>query len=153
MYIYINIELCSEDMSRMPKLEVNKPTETRVYADVSLDFRPHPLTGDLPMVLNENAIKQAVSNLIQFNPHDKPFKPTISSGISALLFEPMTQKTAIGLESRIRFVLTQYEPRVSVSSIDVIADPVRNGYEVVLVYSINNLMNPVEQKIFLERIR
>ena len=95
---------------------------TRVYADFDLNFKPHPLTGDLVMKYDEASIRRSVYNLLMLNRYEKHYKPEISGQIRELLFEPMTQGTAISIRSRIEFVLNQFEPRVKVEEVSVTPD-------------------------------
>lgn len=126
---------------------------TRTYSDFNLNFKPHPLTGDLQMLYDEDSIKRSVYNLVMLNSHEKPFQPDLSGRIRELLFEPMTKSTAIGIESRIKFLITQYEKRVNVISVEAEPKYERNEYEIVIKYEIVNLLSTVEQKIFLQRVR
>ena len=38
---------------------------SRSFKDISLSFDPHPITKDLPVLKNENAIRRSVRNLVQ----------------------------------------------------------------------------------------
>ena len=38
---------------------------SKAFKDISLSFQPHPVTGDIPVLKNEDAIKRAVRNLIE----------------------------------------------------------------------------------------
>lgn len=126
---------------------------TRLYSDFNLNFKPHPLTGDLQMKYNEDSIKQSVYNLIMLNRYEKPFRPEISSEVRDLLFEPMNNGTAIAIRSKIEFILKQFEPRIKLE--DVIVEPAfeKQRYDITIKYTIINTLSSVEQKIFLQRVR
>lgn len=126
---------------------------TRIYSDFDLNFIPHPLTGDLVMKFDDESIKRSIKHLVSLNSGEKPFHPEINGGISELLFEPMGRGTAMGIESRVRYLIGQYEPRAEL--IDVIAEPdyAKNQYEVIIRFKIVNQLNPIEQRIFLQRVR
>lgn len=126
---------------------------TRIYSDFDLNFMPHPLTGDVVMKYDDDSIKRAIKQLVLLNSYEKPFHPEIAGSIRELLFEPMTMNTAIGIESRVEFLIKQFEPRAEL--IDVVAKPDygKNSYEVTITFKITNQLNPIEQKIFLQRIR
>lgn len=126
---------------------------TRLYSDFNLNFKPHPLTGDLQMKFNEDAIKQSVYNLVMLNRYDKPFRPEISGQIRELLFEPMNQATSISIRSKIEFIVKQFEPRVRLE--DILVDPNydKQEYDITIKYKIINTLSSVEQKIFLQRVR
>lgn len=126
---------------------------TRIYSDFDLDFKPHPLTGDLIMKYDAESIKRAIKQLVLLNAYEKPFHPEINGSIKEMLFEPMGRNTAIGIESRVRFLITQYEPRADL--IEVVAEPdyAKNHYDVIIRFKVKNQLNPIEQRIFLQRVR
>lgn len=126
---------------------------TRLYSDFNLNFKPHPLTGDLQMKYGEDSIKQAVHNLIMLNRYEKPFRPEISGEVRELLFEPMNNATAIAIRSKIEFILRQFEPRIKL--VDVVVEPSyeKQRYDITIKYTILNTLSSVEQKIFLQRVR
>lgn len=126
---------------------------TRLYSDFDLDFKPHPLTGDVIMKYDEAAIKRAIKQLVLLNAHEKPFHPEIASSVREMLFEPMSRNTAIGIESRVEFLIKQFEPRAELISVEAEPDYAANSYEVTIKYRIKNQLNPIEQKIFLQRVR
>ena len=126
---------------------------TRLYADFNLNFKPHPLTGDIQMKYDEDAVKQSVYNLIMLNRYEKPFRPEISGEVRELLFEPMNQSTAIAIRSKIEFILKQFEPRIQLE--DVLVEPFfeKQQYDITIKYKIINTLSSVEQSIFLQRVR
>ena len=59
---------------------------SRSYKDISLSFDPHPITKDLPVLKNENAIRRSVRNLVQTIPGERFFNPILGSSVSENLF-------------------------------------------------------------------
>jgi len=57
------------------------------YKDLSLDFTPHPISGDIRPITNETAIRRALSNLIRTRKGDRPFRPDYGSTIHKYLFD------------------------------------------------------------------
>lgn len=123
------------------------------YADLDLDFMPHPTTGDVMKKTGEEAIKRSVRNLIMTNYFDRPFQSGIGSDVRALLFENITPLTAIYLQDAITIMLNRWEPRIRLENVKVTADVDNNGFNVRLEYIILNRESPVVTTIFLERIR
>ncbi len=126
---------------------------TRVYSDFDLDFIAHPLTGDVSIKVNEEAIKRAIRQLIFLDKYDKPFHPEISSSIRSMLFEPILNRTVIGIETRIRFLIKQYEKRAELIDINTIADEVVGSYDISITFRVVNQLDPIIQRIFLQRVR
>lgn len=126
---------------------------TRVYADLDLDFKPHPLTGDLPMKYDEDAVKRAVRHLILTNAYERKFHPEIDSTLRQFLFEPMGPIVAATIRSRIKNILDNHEPRVKIEDIDVVGNERTQSYEITITFTTLNIIEPIETKIFLKRVR
>lgn len=134
----------------MTRLTVNRQPD---YSDLDLDFLRHPTTSDVVRKTGEEAIKRSIRNLIFTNYYDRPFRSYIGSNIRATLFENANVFTSDQLQSAIREVINNFEPRVSLVSVIVIADYDRNGFNAQLIYIIKNREEPIITNIFLERIR
>lgn len=126
---------------------------TRLYSDFDLDFKPHPLTGDLLMKFDAESIKRSMRHLIMLNAYEKPFRPEIAGAIRDMLFEPMGRNTAIGIEARIDYLIRQFEPRAELIAVNAEPDFPNNTYEVTIRFKVKNQLNPIETKIFLQRVR
>lgn len=126
---------------------------TRLYSDFDLSFKPHPFTGDLVMKFDAESVKRSMRQLIMLNAYEKPFRPEISGAIRDMLFEPMGRNTAIGIESRIDYLIRQFEPRAELISVNAEPDFPNNTYIVTIQFKVKNQLNPIETKIFLQRVR
>ena len=68
------------------------------YKDLNLDFIRHPMTNDVSMLTDMEALKRSVRNLILTSKYDRPFKPQMDAGIRKYLFElrtPLPQVLAV----------------------------------------------------------
>ena len=128
-------------------------TNTRRWYDLDLDFTAHPVTKDIVLKRDVEAVKRSVRNLILTNPHERPFHPEIGSGITGVLFENVSPTTAVVLQSEIRQVITNFEPRVRLIDISVLGDIDKNGYYVTIKFQVINIPNAVTIELFLERLR
>jgi len=126
---------------------------TRLYQDIDLDFEPHPLTGDVTVKQNEDAIKRAVRNLVLYNQYEKPFDPKFGSSIREMLFENVQTSTAMGIEKRIQFLLEQNEPRINLIGVKANPDEENSSYEIIITFSTLNVLDPITTTIYLQRIR
>jgi predicted component of type VI protein secretion system len=126
---------------------------TRIYADLDLDFTPHPLTGDLPMKYNDESIKRALRNLVNTSAHDRKFHPEVNSGVRDYLFEPMSLITALSIETHLKYVIQQHEPRVNLIDLTVEADNEQQSYDVTITFNTINNIEPIQTKVFLQRVR
>lgn len=128
------------------------PRET--YSDLDLrDPFISPYSRDAIPVKDMMAVKNSVRNLVLTNFYEIPFDPFRGSDVRGLLFENANAYTALTIEKEIRRVLIQYEPRVNVTSIDVIDRSDVNAYEVTINFNIINLNKESSVNFFLERLR
>jgi len=123
------------------------------YSDLDLSFKPHPVTGDLMITTGNVGISRSLKSLLMTNNYEKPFSPNYGSNVTQLLFEPMSPFTASTLSSEIQYTIKNYEPRVTIESISVVADYNNDGYSVSIVYYINNLVQPFTADFLLSRLR
>ncbi len=119
-----------------------------------MTFKPHPITGDLITSKDEAAVKQAIVNLLLTNKGERLFNSQIGSDIPRLLFEQLDYGVAALVQSEIKNVLTDYEPRINIISLEVIPNFDDNGFDVGLEFEIigrNDI--PLNVEFFLERTR
>ena len=126
---------------------------SREYSDLDLSFKVHPIKKDINKHIGEYAVINSIKNLMLLGHYEKPFRPDIGSNLRRLLFEPMDNVTSATLEREIETVVGNFEPRVSISKIQLIPDFNNNGYSVNLEFYIVNRTDPVTIKFFLERAR
>ena len=60
---------------------------SRAFKDISFSFDPHPVTKDLPVLLNERAIVRSVRNLVETIPTERFFNSNLGSDVRKSLFE------------------------------------------------------------------
>ncbi|WAX22843.1 hypothetical protein [Synechococcus phage S-M1] len=99
--------------------------KSRTFLDLNVALSRNPFTDDVSTVKNDNAIKQAVKNLVLTTPGEKPFQPLIGSRINNLLFEPLDAFTADAIRDEIINTINQYEPRVELTEVSV--EPIYEG--------------------------
>ena len=59
---------------------------SRAFKDISLSFKRHPVTNDIGVLKNENAIKRSVRNLVQTIPSERFFNSALGSDVRDSLF-------------------------------------------------------------------
>jgi phage baseplate assembly protein W len=126
---------------------------TRIFSDLDLNFTPHPVTGDLVQRIDENAVKQALKNLLQIRHFEKPWHSEIGSPLRELLFENITPVTERMAQRAIIDVISNFEPRVNIIDVNVIASPENNSLYINLVFKIVNTERPITLDFILERTR
>ena len=106
------------------------------FLDVSASFQVNPINNDVIVTRNENAIARALRNLIFTLPGEKPFQPLVGSNVSGLLFENMDRITAKSIQSEIEQTINSFEPRVSLTSVEVTPNFDNNEFDCVINYDI-----------------
>ena len=108
----------------------------RAYSDLDLFFSKNR-SKDVNKLVDVQAVKRAVRNLVLTNFYEKPFHPEIGSGVRGMLFELATPLTAIALSQAIEDVINNYEPRAIINFVNVnLSD--RNSYDVTISFAVNN---------------
>ena len=106
------------------------------FVDLSLTFKPNPLSGDLTVLKDDRAIINAVKNLILIKPNEVPFQRNIGSNVSDLLFEFCDDYTATLIEEEIRRTINFNEPRVEIKRLKVSPFPDQNAFNLLLDFNI-----------------
>ena len=123
--------------------------KSRAFKDISLSFSPHPVTRDLPVLVNERAISRSVRNLVETITTERFFNSLIGTELRDSLFENCTPLTVTVLEDQIRATIANYEPRVDNVSIEVIGLPDQNDLEVKVLFDIVGLDLPIQSFSFI----
>lgn len=123
------------------------------HRDLDLKLGIHPIRKDLNVLKDDNAIKNAIKNLLVTNANERPFQPFLGANLRSLLFEPADALTKIALRENILEVIKNHEPRVEVLDIDIkdLAD--QNAYRILVKMRIKEFDNNDTVEIVLRRLR
>lgn len=122
---------------------------SRNFKDVSLSFKAHPITYDLLSVNNVSAINRSLRNLILTIKGERPFNSLLGTNINKTLFEILDVRVTTDIETEIRNVINNFEPRISLRSVVVTPDFEQNGYHVLIDYEIIGSPIPPQQVNFI----
>ena len=95
--------------------EIREP----VYKDIPISFTAHPITGKIKSLINRDAVKQSVKNIVLTNFYERPYNPILGGDVLAKLFENMGPLTEYEISNNIREALDNFEPRAEVDEIKV----------------------------------
>ena len=126
-----------------------KQRTSRAFKDISLSFSPHPVTKDLPVLVNERAVTRSVRNLVETIPTERFFNSLIGTDIRDTLFSNFDRMNVMMIEDQIREVLGNFEPRVSNVGATVKARPDDNTLEVTVFFDITGLDLPQQSFAFI----
>ena len=122
---------------------------SRSFKDISLSFKRHPITNDIGVLKNENAIQKSIKNLVQTIPRERFFNSILGSDVVSSLFDFVDYGTASNIERQIRTTILNFEPRVENLDIEVIPRPDRNEFEVIIHYDIIGQQFPTQEFSFI----
>ena len=122
---------------------------SRAFKDISLSFSPHPVTKDLPVLLNERAITRSVRNLVETIPTERFFNSLLGTDIRDSLFDNFSVTTVTVIEDQVRETIRNFEPRVGEIGVEVEARPDQNELEVKVLFDIIGLEVPTQSFTFL----
>lgn len=106
--------------------------------DLSYDFFSHPVTGNLVLSRNQDAIKQSIKTLLFLNIFEKPYVSGINVQLKKYLFENINILDVSNLKTNIRFLLSRFEPRINVNNVDIFPLENSNAIIIQIDYSILN---------------
>ena len=109
---------------------------SRGFKDLSMTFQSNPLNDDLIGLKNANAIARSVRNIVMTYPGEKFFQPDFGSRVSRLLFENVDDITASQIQEEIEYSINNYEPRVSLVNVSVVADNDNASFDAIITYDI-----------------
>lgn len=109
-----------------------------VYTDIDLSFSAHPNSGDVTRKVDLNAVKQSVHNILMTSKGEKVFDPNFGCNLRAYLFDLFSPAIAAKIKAAIRYNLTNYEPRISLISVDVSEDSDNNSLRITVDYTIKS---------------
>ena len=122
---------------------------SRAVTDISLSFTRHPVTNDVTVRKNEDAIKKSVINLCRTRINERFFNDLLGTSIEDSLFETNLDDIASFLEREITVLLKNFEPRIRLTS--VIVESLVDSYElqIRIEYEITGLPFPTQNIEFL----
>jgi len=124
-----------------------------IYTDFHKDLTINPLSLDLALKSNEESIKESLKNLILTDRGERLFQPNLGSDVRASLFENATPVTLKILEERVKDVINNFEPRVSLIDVDVTSLYGDNKVKVIIYFYVKSSEDPISVTVFIERVR
>tara|TARA_R110001606_G_scaffold48027_1_gene122198 strand:+ start:410 stop:829 length:420 start_codon:yes stop_codon:yes gene_type:complete len=122
------------------------------YADLDIFFTPHPVTGDITVKTDTDAVRRSVRNIILTNKFERPFKPNFGGSLRDMLFELDTMPKLQRAKDRIIKTLTTFEPRVNNVQVRLEEND-SNSIRCIIFYNIKNGVNNQRVEFTLTRTR
>ena len=122
---------------------------SRSFRDISLSFSRHPVTNDILILKNEDAIKKSVINLVRTRIGERFFNNLLGTSVDSSLFELNGPEVSTILIEEIKTVLNNFEPRISVKDIIVESNQDSNELNIKISYDIVGLPFAIQNIEFI----
>ena len=123
--------------------------KSRSFKDISLSFSKHPVTNDIIALKNEDAIKKSVINLCRTRLDERFFNELLGTSIEDTLFEVVGPDIGASLEEEISTLLSNFEPRIDVTDVNIDTESDYHGLYITIRYNIVGVPLPVQTIEFL----
>ena len=124
-----------------------------LYSDFHKDLRISPISKDIALLKDEDAVKQSIKNLILTDPGERLMQPYVGGGIKGLLFENITPGVLKVIETRCRDTINTFESRAELINVTASSSYDDNTVNVFIQFYIRNVDKQITLDLILERIR
>jgi phage baseplate assembly protein W len=121
------------------------------YSDFDINFVAHPISGDIAIKRDSDAIKRSVRNIILTNHYERPFKPNFGANLRRMLFENIGVGVTNKAAKKIAKALMTLEPRISNVRFDI--QNIGNEMKVTIYYRIVNTERQQDIEFTISRVR
>jgi len=122
---------------------------SRGFKDISFSFAKNPITNDILILQNEDAIKKSVINLVRTWTGERFFNNLIGSSTQKSLFELNIEEVATVIDEEISNLLNNFEPRIRLREVYAEPDYDSNDLNIKIQYDIVGLPVPTQNIEFL----
>ena len=122
------------------------------FADLNILMTPHPITGDITLKTDAEAIKRSVRNIVMTNFYERPFKPNLGTSLRNQLFELNDLRVRSVVSKRVKNSLEKLEPRISDVQMSF-GEMDSNNLYVTIFYTIRNSQRTQEVEFTVKRVR
>lgn len=122
---------------------------SRAFRDISLSFTRHPVTNDITILRNEDAIKKSVINLARTRLNERFFNDLLGTSIEDSMFELNNSDISSFLEEEITTLLNNFEPRITLTNVYIDSQPDSNDLYIRIEYDITGLPFPTQNIEFI----
>ena len=122
---------------------------SRGFRDISLSFNRHPITNDVTVLKNEDAIKKSVVNLVRTRLDERFFNELLGTSVYNTLFELNDLYQGDDVREEIVTLLENFEPRINLTNVYVEPGLDSNDFLIQIEYDITGLPLPTQNIEFI----
>jgi uncharacterized protein len=104
--------------------------------------------GAIAMVSYEQDIWQSIQIILATNPGERVMRPEFGAGLRDFVFEPADATTMNRVQTRVQEALIDFEPRISVQSVNVTLDPVTKSALYISITYVVRATNTVANLVY-----
>ena len=123
------------------------------FSDLGITMTAHPITGKVTVKKNAEAVIGALKNLILTNRFERPYDPLFGADIRSRLFENFDPIEQVNIEEDIKSAIKNFEPRVKINEVRVVASPNSNRVQIGISFYVSNEAQPITVGLEIERTR
>ena len=123
------------------------------FLDLDLNFMKNPISNDVNILKDVDAVKRSVRNRVLYNFGEKKFNPLFGGNVTSKLFESLDPMTAQSLKDLISRSIIQNEPRAFLNDVRVRPNIDTNAFDVSITFTVKNDPQPIKLDLSLERTR
>lgn len=123
------------------------------FSDLGITMTAHPITGKVTVKKNAEAVIGALKNLILTNRFERPYDPLFGADIRSRLFENFDPIEQVNIEEDIKSAIKNFEPRVRINEVRVVASPNSNRVQIGISFYVSNEAQPITVGLEIERTR
>jgi len=124
-----------------------------LFTDFKKDLEKSPISSDLTLYKNEDAVKEAIKNLLLTDKGERLMQPNLGGNIKAMLFENLNPGTLKLIEEQVRSTIELHEPRADLIDVTVTSNIDDNIVKITIEFYISSNQQPLTLSVFLERTR
>lgn len=123
-----------------------------IFSDFRTDFSAHPVTGDIVLVSNEQAVATEMRNLVLTATGER-WNQSIGGNIRRYLFDLPSPITSDGLRNDLKLLIDNFCERATGVDVQVYFQPDQNSYSATITYACLNSSGRSSLSVLLKRIR
>ena len=109
------------------------------FKDLSIDIRTTKDGKDIEVSKDISAIQNGITNMFMFIQGERILNPDFGNSIYKYIYEPITDVVASKIKHEIELMFNMWEPRVTITYINVIPDEDHNTFNIEVIYEIPSL--------------
>ena len=140
-------------MAAPVSLITSKQKKISIYSDFKKNLEMSPLSSDLTLLKDEDAVKESIRNLLLTDRGERLMQPNIGGNLKAMLFENITPAILTLIEDQAKETIELYEPRAELIDVIATSNIDDNIVRIEVQFYIQNNQQPISVDVFLERTR